>query len=870
MSRHYPIVDVPDTVPAGGGGLDVFDSPDALAINRARMDHLDSLELQFQDRSVLDAGCGVGHLAQFFVQRGCRVVCVDGRQENIERLQVLYPGLEAHVANVETDRLSRYGKFDVVLSYGLLYHLENPVAGLRNLADACAEILLIETVVSDHHLPLLRLEDEPCETPNQTLQTFGSRPTPAFVALLLKRLGFPFVYGPTEPPAHPDFQFEWLDNLECRRNGHLLRYVFVASRRELNSSSLVRLQPDPAANVLSSPGDVESLLREARHRMFLRPLGPFPGWRFGVDWDNPDPAYRARRELWGEFQRRCIEAPFEFEWYDGLRLHLYLGNDLSRQLFISGCADPNEFAVLDKLLQPGMVVVDAGANDGLYTLFAARRVGNTGAVVAFEPSQREFGRLEQNLFLNCLENVRAVQCALGGEDGEAELKIAGGGHHGHNTLGSFAYEDVELLRSEHVPLKRLDTAAAEAGLSRLDFLKMDVEGSETSLLRGAESVLRKFRPVVLFEALDSALRKQGSSRDELLEMFSALEYRLYVFGPSGQPEPADGGYASENMIAIPREKPLPKGWCARAPQPAEVQTSEMEHNRLPFRPALAYWNQRHALASSRDRILALSRAVDRPSDCNPFQFAQLMAAAMDFRPDVILELGRGRGNSTCAFTEASSQCGGAIRIVSICNSGDWTEFTIPRLRGVVPQDWFAPLQIRREDILAFDYTKIFADAGRVLVFWDAHGFDIAECVLGGILPLIAGREHVILMHDLSDTRYASRDEMNYGPYGLWKGKNDWTGPRLKLGIVDSAVEQSIAALDFTTRNRLTFNSADHSIHTDLTGQQQSEMRALLGELFETQGHWFYFTMNEHPGPYTFPRFEKPSQDADREKKRWWR
>jgi len=279
-------------------------------------------------------------------------------------------------------------------------------------------------------------------------------------------------------------------------------------------------------------------------------------------------------------------------------------------------------------------------------------------------------------------------------------------------------------------------------------------------------------------------------------------------------------------------------------------------------PAQAYWNQREALSRSRDRILDLSRAVDRPTDLAPFQFAQLMAMALEFAPDLIIELGRGRGNSTCSFAEASNLQQGRIRIISLCNSGDWERDTVPRLRKVVPQSWFAPLEILRTDILEFNYNKAISGAKRVLLFWDAHGFEIAECVLGAIMPLLAPIQHLVMMHDLSDTRYASEEHMQYGDSGVWKG-NNWSGPRLKLGIIDSAVEQAVAAVDFTTRNRITLDSADHSFRTTLSEDQQSQMLSQLGELFNLQGHWFYFSLNERAGTYTFPRFAKQSASAGR-------
>jgi SAM-dependent methyltransferase len=234
----YPISGVPASPITGGGGIAVFDSADALGINKARMEHLDSLELPVAGKSVLDVGCGVGHLAQFFVERGCQVTCIDGREENIASLRSRYPGLRAHVANVETDSLPAFGRFDIVFCYGLLYHLENPIAGLRNVARVCDGLLLLESVITDHSEPILRLIDEPSETPNQTLASVASRPSPSFIAMALTRVGFRYVYGAKRPPAHPDFQFEWRNNLECSRDGHLLRCIFVASRKPLDRPAL--------------------------------------------------------------------------------------------------------------------------------------------------------------------------------------------------------------------------------------------------------------------------------------------------------------------------------------------------------------------------------------------------------------------------------------------------------------------------------------------------------------------------------------------------------------------------------------------------------------------------------------------------------
>src|SRR5580692_1898596 len=192
-----------------------------------------------------------------------------------------------------------------------------------------------------------------------------------------------------------------------------------------------------------------------------------------------------------------------------------------------------------------------------------------------------------------------------------------------------------------------------------------------------------------------------------------------------------------------------------------------------------------ALARCRERIIALSGAVNRPSDLSLFQFAQLLASVLDFAPDLILELGRGTGNSLCAFTEAANQLPSRCRVLSLCNTNDWQTITVPDVSRVVPASWFKPVEAIQGDILEFDYAKGLAGAKRVLIFWDAHGFEVAECVLGRILPIVSDRQHLVFMHDMSDARY-SPETNNYGERGLWKGANA-EDARLRLGIVDSAV-----------------------------------------------------------------------------------
>jgi SAM-dependent methyltransferase len=218
----------------------IFDCPPSVDINAARMKHLDSLGLPLRGTSVLDAGCGVGHLASYFLKIGCDVTCVDGRQENIDRLRQLYPAARVGVFDVQTDSLKPLGSFDVVFSYGLLYHLESPVAALRNMASVCEQILLLETQICDHVLPVLRIEAEPASA-DQALRGLGGRPSPSFIVTVLRNIGFRNVYAPRTPPAHADFQFHWRGMGATGAGGRSFRCVFIASRDPLANEKLVAL-----------------------------------------------------------------------------------------------------------------------------------------------------------------------------------------------------------------------------------------------------------------------------------------------------------------------------------------------------------------------------------------------------------------------------------------------------------------------------------------------------------------------------------------------------------------------------------------------------------------------------------------------------
>lgn len=287
-------------------------------------------------------------------------------------------------------------------------------------------------------------------------------------------------------------------------------------------------------------------------------LRPRPGWVFAEEYYDQRRWLACRRgALWEAAREKDLAVPITVRWHSGTTVDLTLGNDNSLCLYVCGSFEPNEFAFLDRVLMPGMVFVDVGANDGYYTLFAARRVGPSGRVVAAEPSSRERAHLQRNLGRNGLDNVTVVPAAIGAAAGLADLHLAHGVHAGHNTLGSFAHDDVVRASLERVPIEPLDAVIARLNLPRVDFVKIDVEGAEAGVIAGASTVLKSMRPLLLLEVNDKALRAQGNCADSLIgSLRSGLGYEIFVFSPvTGLLEsPRDGDPLSANVVAIPSER----------------------------------------------------------------------------------------------------------------------------------------------------------------------------------------------------------------------------------------------------------------------------------------------------------------------------
>ena len=140
----------------------IFEQPAQLALYERKRtilhELLDSVEKEVNLRTALDVGCGVGLFTKELAQRGLTVQGVDGRASNIQRARELHPELSFAAGDVESPGFADSYSADLVLAYGLLYHLEDPLAAVRNLHASTKQILLVETQAPRMGSPIMQFQ----------------------------------------------------------------------------------------------------------------------------------------------------------------------------------------------------------------------------------------------------------------------------------------------------------------------------------------------------------------------------------------------------------------------------------------------------------------------------------------------------------------------------------------------------------------------------------------------------------------------------------------------------------------------------------------------------------------------------------------
>jgi FkbM family methyltransferase len=219
---------------------------------------------------------------------------------------------------------------------------------------------------------------------------------------------------------------------------------------------------------------------------------------------------------------------------NGLNWRLDLDEGIDFSIYLLGAFERGTQKQYGQILKAGDVALDIGANIGAHTLPIARCVGSSGQVHAFEPTVYAFAKLEANIARNPAlgERITAGQTLLSDSSEKAPpTAIAsswplGGGGGGHPLHGG---HEKPTLGAE---AQTLDSYVSEAGLQRVDFIKLDVDGNECQVLRGGHETLRRFRPPIILELAPYIFSSGKNSFADFIELLRSAGYIL-VRSPGG-------------------------------------------------------------------------------------------------------------------------------------------------------------------------------------------------------------------------------------------------------------------------------------------------------------------------------------------------
>jgi len=236
----------------------------------------------------------------------------------------------------------------------------------------------------------------------------------------------------------------------------------------------------------------------------------------------------------------------------GVRWKLDLREGIDFSIWLLGSFEPETVRCYQRIIKSGDVVLDIGANIGAHTLFLAKSAGESGRVLAFEPTDYAFSKLSENCALNneLAPRIQCMQIMLVGEDTENistpslysswPLKDEAGLHSLHQG---------RLMTTSDARARTLDSVIMSAGIGRVDCIKLDIDGFECGMMRGAGEVLTKWQPTIIMELAPYALEEQGGSLHELIELLKKYGYALFDLS-KGSPLAMD----SEKL-----EKQIPPG-----------------------------------------------------------------------------------------------------------------------------------------------------------------------------------------------------------------------------------------------------------------------------------------------------------------------
>jgi FkbM family methyltransferase len=239
---------------------------------------------------------------------------------------------------------------------------------------------------------------------------------------------------------------------------------------------------------------------------------------------------------WSKSARGALPPRVVRTWH-GFDMLVDGESQAGRILYATGLYERDVAATIERLLEPGATFIDGGAHIGFFSIFASRRVGSSGRVIAFEPARATRDILQRNTTINRCTNVTIRAEGLGRSAGAAMLAHPARFESGHATMRSVAMS----VSREEIPVVALDDELDALGL--VHAVKLDLEGGELDALKGMQRLLASQHPDVIVEVTDTFLRDAGGSAIELYQLMTSLGYLPFFIRHDGlDPVKSEGAW----------------------------------------------------------------------------------------------------------------------------------------------------------------------------------------------------------------------------------------------------------------------------------------------------------------------------------------
>jgi len=263
-------------------------------------------------------------------------------------------------------------------------------------------------------------------------------------------------------------------------------------------------------------------------------------------------------------KRKSLDYSVQFVEVNGYKMKI-LPRDkgISEELLMFKTHEPISTKLISSELKSGMVCLEVGANIGYYTLLESKVIGDSGKVVAVEPSPENFEKLKQNLSLSNVKNVLPFNFACGDKNGKIKFLISEKSNRcttlDENYLATPSDNIIE------VPVKKIDDFLNENKIEKVDFIRMDVEGYERQIIKGMEKTLDKYNPMIQIEVHKKFMPENHTK--ELFEEFQKRGYECKYYIPRDLDMPMIGSVNDAkhltmmDLFSLLEDKKLPGVFC---------------------------------------------------------------------------------------------------------------------------------------------------------------------------------------------------------------------------------------------------------------------------------------------------------------------